>query len=94
MRHTNMNAFYENVIIKGRNIIQELVWDMCDYFLAEVVEGNEVPITLQYACSDVIHLSCFPFVKKTFGNTTHDREWKVLPNPPPADECSHCDHGG
>lgn len=37
---------------------------MCDYFLAEVVEGNEVPITPQYACSDVIHLSCFLFVKK------------------------------
>lgn len=74
---------------------------MYDYFTAEVVERNEVPITLQPACSDVIHFSCFLFVKtlwkcsahsRTAVHSHHDREWKVPSNPSPADECSHCDH--
>ena len=39
-------------------------------FLAELVVGNEVPITLKYACSDVIHLSRFLLVKPS-GNAVH-----------------------
>lgn len=66
---------------------------MYDYFLAELVEGNEVPITLQYACSDVIHLSCFLLVKVLWERSAqsrktqmhHDREWKALSNPSLAD---------
>lgn len=36
---------------------------MWDCFLAQAVEGNAVLITQEYACSDVIHLSRFLFVK-------------------------------
>ena len=66
---------------------------MYDHFLAEAVEGNKVPITLQYVRSDVIHLSCFLLVKILWESSAqyhkthmhHDREWKVLSNPFPAD---------
>lgn len=74
-------------ITKGiRQLFENLFWDMFDYFLAEVVEGNKVPITLQYACSDVIHISCSLLVKvlrersaQSYKTQMHeDREWKGL----------------
>lgn len=47
---------------------------MYDYFLAEFVEKNEVPITQQHASPDVIHLSCFLLVKIPWEHGAQNRK--------------------
>lgn len=51
---------------------------MWDCFLAQTVEGNAVLITQEYACSDVIHLSRFLFVKNLWKDSACSRTVIVI----------------